>query len=83
MRNRHFHAGTTGHGDKAVVRIDADMAERKNLGSQEAVASLHDGACDLTGFHVPLGDFEAGVLQQYLRWLDPRNSHLICLAVRR
>ncbi len=71
--------------EKLLDALAADhvVVERKYVGSQEAVASLHDGTCDLAGFHVPLGDFEARVLQHHMRWLDPRTSRVICLAVRR
>ncbi len=57
--------------------------ERKYVGSQEAVAALHTGQCDVAGFHVPLGDFEARALAHYARWLDARHSRLIHVATRR
>lgn len=57
--------------------------ERKYLGSQETVASLHDGACDLASFHVPVGEFEQRALDHYARWLDPADSRVIHLATRR
>ena len=57
--------------------------ECKYVGSLEAVASLHDGGCDLAGFHVPIGDFEGHVLEDYARWLDSRTCRVICTVVRR
>lgn len=57
--------------------------ERKYVGSQEAVAALHAGQCELAGFHVPMGEFEAQALAHYSRWLDPRHSRLIHVATRR
>lgn len=57
--------------------------ERKYVGSQESVASLHGGACELAGFHVPQGEFEARALAHYAKWLDPEHSRLIHVATRR
>ncbi|MEY5099915.1 MAG: hypothetical protein RJA36_2634 [Pseudomonadota bacterium] len=57
--------------------------ERKYVGSQEAVASMHAGQCELAGFHVPMGEFERRALSHYLRWLDMRHSRLIHVATRR
>ncbi len=57
--------------------------ERKYISSQEAVASLHDGTCELAGFHVPVGEFEKRAFEQYARWLSPRHSRLIHVATRR
>lgn len=57
--------------------------ERKYVGSQEAVVSLHSGACDVAGFPVPQGEFEARALAHYARWLDPQQSRLIHVATRR
>lgn len=57
--------------------------ERKYVGSQEAVAALHAGQCELAGFHVPMGEFERQSLAHYSRWLDARKSRLIHVATRR
>lgn len=48
----------------------------------EALASLNHGDCDLAGFQVPVGEFEAPILQRYSEWLDPDQHRLIFLAVR-
>ncbi|MGP1614429.1 MAG: substrate-binding domain-containing protein [Pollutimonas bauzanensis] len=48
----------------------------------EALASLDRGECDLAGFQVPVGEFEAPILQRYNEWLDPDRHRLIHLAVR-
>ena len=56
--------------------------ERKYVGSLEAVASLHDGGCDLAGFHVPLGDFEGRILADYARWL-PEQAVTAMLRARK
>lgn len=57
--------------------------ERKYVGSQESVAALHTGHCDLAGFHIPQGEFEALAFQHYAQWLNPKSSRLIHIATRR
>jgi molybdate transport repressor ModE-like protein len=57
--------------------------ERKYCSSLEAPAALHDGACDLAGFHIPIGELEASALQHYWRWLDPTRHRVIDIATRR
>ncbi len=48
----------------------------------EALASLERGECDLAGFQVPLGEFEAPIMARYAQWIDTDNYRLIHLAVR-
>ena len=50
--------------------------------STDAVAALARGECDLAGFHVPEGEFEARTARWYLRWLDPDRHSLVHLAGR-
>ena len=50
--------------------------------STDAVAALARGECDLAGFHVPEGEFEARTARWYLRWLDPDQHCLVHLAGR-
>jgi molybdate transport repressor ModE-like protein len=50
--------------------------------ANEALASMNRGECDLAGFQVPLGEFEAPILQGYSQWLDPDRHRLIHLATR-
>lgn len=57
--------------------------ELKYCGSQEAVASLHGGTCDVAGFHVPLGEFEPVVAAHYGRWFKPRQQTMVHMATRR
>ncbi|NML44253.1 helix-turn-helix transcriptional regulator [Ramlibacter sp. G-1-2-2] len=57
--------------------------ELKYLSSLEAVVSLHNGECDVAGFHVPVGEFEADVLQHYGRWLNARSLKVISIVTRR
>jgi len=57
--------------------------ERVYTSSQDAAASLHDGASDLACFHVPHGEFEARGWEAYTRWLDPLQHVVIDIADRR
>ena len=57
--------------------------DRKYVGSQEGVAALHAGSCDLAGFHVPQGAFERVAFEHYAQWLDLRRSRVIHVATRR
>jgi len=57
--------------------------ELRYCGSSEAVASLGLGACDVAGFHVPLGEFQAEGVAHYAKWLKPSSQKLIGVATRR
>jgi molybdate transport repressor ModE-like protein len=50
--------------------------------STDAVAALSRRECDLAGFHVPAGRFEAPTVAWYLRWLDPDQHSLVHIAGR-
>lgn len=56
--------------------------ERRYVGTQQALASLHDGACDLAGFHVPEGEFEARALAHYRPWFDAQHDRIVHVATR-
>ncbi len=66
-----------------LLGADGSAIERKYVGSQEAVAALRDGGCDVAGFQVPLGEFEARSLAHYAGWLDARTQRVIDVATRR
>ena len=67
-----------------LAQLAGEIAiERKYVASLEAVASLHDGACDLAGFHIPEGEFAARALAHHRRWLDPVGDRVIHVATRR
>lgn len=51
--------------------------------SSAAAAALHDGDCDVAGFHVPIGPMEAVALKHYQRWLCGLDLTLVDIAVRR
>ena len=57
--------------------------DRKYVSSLEAPAALHDRACDLAGFHIPIGPPEAAALRHYRHWLDPVEHRVIDIAARR
>lgn len=57
--------------------------ELKYLSSLEAVVSLHNGDCDVAGFHVPVGEFELAVLKHYDEWLKSRSLKIISIVTRR
>lgn len=57
--------------------------ELKYLSSLEAVISLHNGDCDVAGFHVPVGEFEPAVLKHYDEWLRSRSLRIISIVTRR
>ncbi len=50
--------------------------------STDAVVALSRRECDLAGFHVPLGRFQAPTANWYLRWLDPEQHCLVRVAGR-
>ena len=60
-------------------RVAVDVRYRSSL---EAVAALAQGDCELAGFHVPLGTFDAAAVQRYLPWLRHDQHQLLHLAVR-
>lgn len=57
--------------------------ERRYCSSIEAAAALRDRACDLAGFHIPLGAAQAPALRHYARWLDRADQWVIDVATRR
>lgn len=59
------------------------VTELRYCGSTEAVASLQMGACEVAGFHVPLGEFEPAVVAHYASWLKPASQRIVTLATRR
>jgi len=63
----------------AAREIPVELRYRNSL---EAVAALAQGDCELAGFHVPLGEFEAPAAQRYLPWLKRDQHLLVHLAVR-
>src|SRR5262245_17848186 len=60
--------------------VPVDLRYRAGM---EALASLDGGSCDFAGFHVPLGEFQAPLLEFYGKWLDPSRHALMHVATRR
>jgi molybdate transport repressor ModE-like protein len=50
--------------------------------STDAVTALARRECDLAGFHVPLGKYQAAAFATYSHWLDADTHCLIQLATR-
>lgn len=71
--------------EKLIETLTArgNSVERKYVGSQESVASLAEGNCELAGFHIPRGEFEQLAFAHYAQWLDPKRSQIIHVATRR
>ncbi|MGH8122903.1 MAG: substrate-binding domain-containing protein [Rudaea sp.] len=61
-------------------QIAADLKYRS---SQEVLASLARGNCDLAGMHLPIGELQAPMLRMYAKWLRHGNLQLVDLATRR
>lgn len=51
--------------------------------STAAAGALHDGACDMAGFHIPLGLMQDAALIHYWRWLAGEDLTVIDIATRR
>ena len=66
---------------KPLERI-ALPVELRYRNSADAVAALARRECDLAGFHVPTGEFEAPTFAWYKRWLDPEQHCLVHVAGR-
>lgn len=56
--------------------------ELRYRNSADAVAALARRECDLAGFHVPIGEFEAPTVAWYKRWIDPAQHCLLHVAGR-
>jgi molybdate transport repressor ModE-like protein len=54
----------------------------KYVATAEALASLHRGACDLAGFHVPMGEQGPRLWAQYARWMKPRQQRIVRMVIR-
>ncbi len=59
------------------------VTELRYCNSTEALAALHMKGCEVAGFHVPVGEFEAAAVAHYRPWLDPSSQKLIGIATRR
>ena len=77
--------GSHGFAVAALInRIDRDTLplDLRYRTSTDAVAALARRECDVAGFHIPQGRFEAATVAWYLRWLDPNLHCLVRVASR-
>ena len=75
------------HGFAVAALLEQLQAQQLPLelryrNSFESVAALARGECELAGFHVPIGEFEAAAAQHYAPWLRQGKHRLVHLAVR-
>jgi molybdate transport repressor ModE-like protein len=63
----------------AAAKLPVELRYRNSF---ESVAALAHGECDLAGFHVPIGEFEAPAVRLYRHWLRDEQHRLVHLAVR-
>jgi molybdate transport repressor ModE-like protein len=70
-----------------VLRDDLGVrgiaSELRYCGAEDALASLSHHACELAGFHTPIGDLESAILERWQKWLHPREDVLINFVRRR
>ena len=51
-------------------------------GSLEALSQVHQGHCEIAGFHFPRGNLSGLLREQYEPWLDTAKVQLLQIAVR-
>jgi molybdate transport repressor ModE-like protein len=52
------------------------------VSNQNSLVSLAQGACDLSGVHLPRGELRAQGIQACKEWLDPREDRVISFVTR-
>src|SRR3954453_15076884 len=52
------------------------------VSSQHSLVSLAQGACDLSGLHLPRGELRARGIQACREWLDPKQDRVISFVTR-
>src|ERR1700753_1969132 len=52
------------------------------VSNQHSLVSLAQGACDLSGVHLPRGELRAASLRACKDWLDPRQDRVISFVTR-
>ena len=52
------------------------------VSNQHSLVSLAQGACDLSGVHLPRGELRAQGIQACKEWLDPREDRVISFVTR-
>lgn len=62
-----------------AAKVPVEIRYRNSF---EAVAALSRGECELAGFHVPIGEFEARAARLYRNWLRDDSHRLLQVATR-
>jgi molybdate transport repressor ModE-like protein len=52
------------------------------VSNQNSLVSLAQGACDLSGVHIPRGELRAQAIKACRDWLDPREDRVISFVTR-
>ncbi|WP_051244393.1 substrate-binding domain-containing protein [Azohydromonas australica] len=65
------------------LRVDGLRTELTYGNCSTAAAAVHDGECDLAGFHLPIGPMQDVVLAHYAQWLGGEDLAVIDIATRR
>src|SRR5207247_10708461 len=52
------------------------------VSNQNSLVSLAQGACDLSGVHLPRGELRAQGIRACKEWLDPREDRVISFVTR-
>src|SRR5207247_8433393 len=52
------------------------------VSNQNSLVSLAQGACDLSGVHLPRGELRAQGIRACKEWLDPREDRVISVVTR-
>ncbi len=79
IRASHGFAVELVHRELGRRNIATDLKYRS---SQEVLASLTRGTCDLAGLHIPVGEFEPAMLRHYAKPLRAGNFRVIDLTTR-
>jgi molybdate transport repressor ModE-like protein len=66
-----------------LLSVQKVAHEIKYCASLEALAALKTGDCQLSGFHIPIGEFEAACVRHFLPWFDLTKHRVIQVATRR
>ncbi len=67
----------------AALGEHGHVVERRYGSSVAAVSALQEGACDVCGFHIPLGAMQGPALAHHTPWLSGADWHVIDVATRR
>lgn len=68
--------------NRQMVANDTPL-ELQYRGSDDVLASLANGRCDLAGLHLPIGELEGDVLAHYIDRIDPHRHRILHLTTRR